>query len=75
MAIKISQHSTNNGARFTITGLTFEQLFRIKQGMYREAEQMKNISEDKALPPFMQGEFKRFSQDATDVFDAISNVI
>ena len=44
MAIKVTKRATNDGARYSISGLTFDQLFRIRQAMCAEEEKMKGIA-------------------------------
>lgn len=74
MAVKITKRATNDGARYSISGLTFAQLFRIKQAMFAEADKMKAISEEHSDEIF-QRKFEKFRQDANAVYEAISYLI
>ena len=76
MAIIVTKRATNDGARYSISGLTFSQIFRIKQAMLDCEEKMKGIAANEcANHPRMQNDFVRFARDARDVFNAISVVI
>lgn len=74
MAIKVTKRATNDGARYSISGLTFAQLFRIKQAMFAEADKMKAISEEHSDEMF-QKKFEQFRQDAHAVYEAIASLI
>jgi len=77
MGIKVTKRTTNDGVRYSISGLTFDQMFRIKNAMYAEAEKMKAISEEMAScdERQMQKDFERFAQDALAVAGAVSTGI
>jgi hypothetical protein len=44
MAVKVTKRTTSEGVRYSISGLTFSQLFRIKNAMYAEEKKMKEIA-------------------------------
>jgi len=72
MAIKVTRRATNDGSRYSISGLTFDQMFRIKSAMYAEAEKMKAISEGEVKDiPQMKADFERFAEDALAVARAV----
>ena len=74
MALEVTKRATNDGDRYSISGLTFNQMFRIKNAMYAEAEKMKAISEEMASigTPMMQREFVGYAEDARTVADAVN---
>lgn len=73
MAVRVIKRTTNEGVRYSISGLTFDQMFRIKNAMYAEAEKMKAISEEFSTEDEKMGkEFERFSKDALAVAEAVS---
>lgn len=73
MAIKVTKRTTPEGARYSISGLTFSQLYRIKNAMHAEAEKMKGIADELADNPVMQKEFEGYRQDAICVFEAANS--
>ena len=75
MAVKVTKRQTANGTRYSISGLTFAQLFRVKNAMYDCEEKMKAIAEDcvKAGELAMAREFKDYAKDAHEVFTAANN--
>lgn len=76
MAIKVTRRATNDGSRYSISGLTFDQMFRIKSAMYAEAEKMKAISEGEVKDiPQMKADFERFAEDALAVARAVGSGI
>lgn len=76
MAIKVTKRATNEGACYSISGLTFNQIFRIKQAMLDCEEKMKGIAANECAEyPPMQKDFEGFARDAHDVFMAIAGVI
>ena len=76
MAIKVTKRATNDGPGYSISGLTFDQMFRIKNAMYAEAEKMKAISEGEVKDiPQMKADFERFAEDALAVARAVSSGI
>lgn len=76
MAIRVTKRTTNDGVRYSIYGLTYNQIFRIKLAMYDCAEKMKGYVENElADSPQMQRDFEGFRGDALDVFNAVSNGI
>lgn len=73
MAIKVTKRATNEGPRYSISGLTFDQMFRIKNAMYAEAEKMKAISQGEVKDiPQMKADFDRFAEDARAVAGAVN---
>ena len=74
MAVKVTKRATNDGARYSISGLTFAQLFRIKYAMYVEADRMKAISEEHSDEKFRK-KFEKFRQDAHAVYEAVASLI
>ncbi len=77
MEIKVTKRTTNDGVRYSISGLTFDQMFRIKSAMFAEAEKMKAISEEMASvgTPQIQREFVGFAKDARTVAVAVADGI
>ena len=76
MAIKVTRRAANDGSRYSISGLTFDQMFRIKSAMYAEAEKMKAISEGEVKDiPQMKADFERFAEDALAVARAVGSGI
>lgn len=76
MAIKVTRRATNDGTSYSIFGLTFDQMFRIKSAMYAEAEKMKAISEGEVKDiPQMKADFERFAEDALAVARAVGSGI
>ena len=70
MAVKVTKRTTNHEARYSITGLTFDQLFRVKNAMFNEAEKMKeyvNEMEDNAM---LRKQFEGYQRDAEEVYEA-----
>ncbi len=70
MAVKVTKRQTANGPRYSITGLTFNQLFRIKNAMFEEEKRMKAIATEY---PDMQKEFEEYAKDAHEVAIAVNN--
>lgn len=77
MSIKVTKRATADGARYSISGLTYGQIFRIKHAMYHEEERMKFVAGDCAEKGglSMAADFKDFAKDAREVFTAISGHI
>ena len=76
MAIKVTKRATTDGPRYSISGLTFDQMFRIKSAMYAEEEKMKAISQGEAKDiPQMKADFERFAGDARAVATAVHSCI
>lgn len=76
MAVKVTKRATNDGPSYSISGLTFDQMFRIKNAMLAEAEKMKAISEGEVKDiPQMKADFERFAEDARAVARAVSSGI
>lgn len=76
MAIKVMKRTTNNGIRYCISGLTFDQMFRIKNAMYAEEGKMKAISRGEVKDiPEMKADFERFAADARAVAVAVNHGI
>lgn len=75
MAIKVTKRATNDGARYSISGLTYGQLFRLKNAMAKEEQRMNKIADD-----FVQDKnlawarkFKEYAKEAHEVFIAANN--
>lgn len=66
MAVKVTKRQTNDGPRYSISGLTFGQLFRIKNAMFEEERRMKAIADEMAKEGelVMAKDFKEFAEDA-----------
>lgn len=76
MAIKVTKRATNDGARYSISGLTLDQMFRIKQAMLECDEKMNGIAANECAECTpMQKYFEGFARDAHEVFMAIAGVI
>ena len=76
MAIKVTKRATNDGARYSISGLTFNQIFRIKTAMIEEEKKMKEIAANEVADVLqMKSDFEGFAQDAHDVFIALAGEI
>lgn len=76
MTIKVTKRATNDGPSYSISGLTFDQMFRIKNAMLAEAERMKAISEGEVKDiPQMKADFERFAEDARAVARAVNSGI
>lgn len=73
MAIKVTKRATNDGARYSISGLTFAQLFRIKNGMFEEERRMKETSTRFEGAPWIKKEFEGYAKDAHEVAVAANN--
>ena len=72
MAVKVTKRQTKDGVRYSISGLTFSQLFRVKNGMQTEEVRMDEIAKQ-----FVQEKnlawaraFKEYARDAHEVFIA-----
>ena len=73
MAVKVTKRTTNEGVRYSISGLTFDQMFRIKNAMYAEAKKMKAIAEGEMQDyARLQEEFKQYAKDALSVAEAVN---
>lgn len=76
MAIKVTKRTTNEGLRYSISGLTFGQMFRIKHAMYEHAERLEGvIKNDLAEHEQMRKMFEGYKQEALDVFNAVADGI
>ena len=77
MAVKVTKRATNDGDRYSISGLTFAQAFRIKNAMVDCEAKMKEISDEwkKAGNLAMAREFRDFAGDAREIFNALSGAI
>ena len=73
MAVKVTKRQT--GPRYSISGLTFGQLFRIKTAMFEEEKRMKAIADQcvKEGDLAMAREFKDYAKDAHEVAIAASD--
>lgn len=75
MAVKVTKRQTSDGPRYSISGLTFGQLFRIKNAMAEEERRMNKIADD-----FVQEKnlawartFKEYAKEAHEVFIAAAD--
>lgn len=77
MAVKVTKRTTNDGVRYSISGLTFAQAFRVKNAMYDCEEKMKEISEmwRKVGNLANARKFRDFAKDAHEVFNAFSGIL
>ena len=75
MSVKVAKRDTYDGARYSISGLTFGQLFRIKNAMAEEERRMNKIADDyvKAKSPAWARKFKEYARDAHEVFIAAND--
>lgn len=75
MAIRVTKRATNDGARYSISGLTFAQLFRIKNAMAECERKMKETADQcvKERDLAMAREFNEYAWDAHQVFIAANN--
>lgn len=74
--VKVTKRATNDGPRYAISGLTFDQIFRVKQAMADCERKMKGIAANECADcPPMQKDFEGFARDAHEVFMAIVDVI
>ena len=75
MAIKVTRRATNDGSRYSISGLTFSQLFRIKNAMAEEERRMNKIADDFVQEKNLAWarEFKEYAKDAHEVFIAAND--
>ena len=67
MAVKVTKRTTNDGVRYSISGLTFSQLFRIKNGMFEEERRMKETATHFEGAPWFKKEFEGYAKDAHEV--------
>jgi antitoxin component YwqK of YwqJK toxin-antitoxin module len=77
MEIKVTRRTSNDGVYYSISNLTFEQIFRIKHAMFDAEEKMKGISKEwfeKGQLAYAR-DFKNYAKDAHDVFVAVSEHI
>ena len=77
MAIKVTKRATNDGPRYSISGLTFDQAFRIKNAMVDCEKKMKEISDEWKNEGnlAMARKFRDFAKDAHEVFMAFSGTL
>lgn len=76
MAIKVTKrHTGEYGCTYSISGLTFSQLFRVKNAMFDCEEKMKEIADQcaKVGDLAMAREFKEYARDAHEVFTAAND--
>ena len=70
--VKVTKRATNDGLSYSLSGLTFSQLFRIKSAMAEEEKRMNEIANnfvrEKSLA--WAREFKEYARDAHEVFIA-----
>lgn len=74
MAIKVTKRATNDGPRYAISGLTFNQAFRIKNAMVDCEKKMKEIAAELQHPAAKE-DFEQFARDAHEVFIAAADEI
>ena len=69
MKVKVTKRQTNAGPRYSISGLTFSQLFRVKNAMFDCEKKMKEIADEcvKEGDLAMAREFKDYAKDAHEV--------
>lgn len=67
MAVKVTKRQTADGPRYSITGLTFNQLFRIKNAMFEEEKRMKAIATEFPDIKRIKEDFEGFAMDARTV--------
>ena len=68
MSVKVAKRDTNEGPRYSISGLTFAQAFRIKNAMFEEEKKMKAIATEF---PNIKEEFEEYARDARTVAIAV----
>lgn len=75
MSVKVAKRATNDGPRYSISGLTFGQLFRIKNAMAEEERRMNKIADDFVQEKDLAWarEFKEYAKEAHEVFIAANN--
>lgn len=67
MAVKVTKRTVKEGVRYSISGLTFSQLFRIKNGMFEEERRMKETATRFEGAPWFKKEFEGYAKDAHEV--------
>ena len=69
---KVTKRQTRNGVSYSLSGLTFSQLFRIKSAMAEEEKRMNEIANDFVREKSLAWarEFKEYARDAHEVFIA-----
>ena len=74
MAVKLTKRTTNDGVRYSLSGLTFAQLYRIKNAMFDCENKMKAIADDfvEAKNLAMARMFRDYASDAHEVAMAAS---
>lgn len=72
MAVKVTKRATKNGPRYSISGLTFAQLFRVKNAMAECERKMEGIADDFVKDKDLAAahEFRTYARDAHEVFIA-----
>ncbi len=75
MSVKVTKRTTNDGVRYSISGLTFSQLFRVKNAMFDCEEKMKAIADQCAKEGdlAMAREFKEYARDTHEGFTAAND--
>ena len=77
MSVKVAKRDTNEGPRYSISGLTFAQAFRIKNAMVDCEKKMKEISDEckNERNIAIAKKFRDFAKDAHKVFMALSGTL
>lgn len=71
--VKVTKRATNDGIRYSVSGLTYNQLFRIKCAAFEEAKKMKGIADEFSDYPVTKQAFDEFADDAKAVFEVLSH--
>lgn len=70
MSVKVTKRTTSDGPRYSISGLTYEHLYRIKLAMIDCENKMKEIAAEMQYPAGKEN-FKQFARDAHEVSVAV----
>jgi len=72
MAVKITKRATNDGARYSISGLNYNQLFRIKNALLEEEEKLKRIASELSEQggKAMSADFEKYAKETHEVYVA-----
>ena len=72
MAVKVTKRTTSDGPRYSISGLTYEHLYRIKLAMIDCEEKIKKIAAEMHHPAAKEN-FEQFARDAHEVSVAVQH--
>lgn len=72
MSVKVTKRTTRNGPRYSISRLTYEQLYRIKCAMIDCEKKMKEIAAELQHPAAKE-DFEQFARDAHEVSVAVQH--